>query len=90
MIPVYTLSYDSYQYVDNEKVNVYKVVRVGWHQVKSGMSSWKAYPEWKTGEVIRVSLEDQPNVLMKVLGNGQLRELTEDEEKVATIQLDNS
>ena len=86
MLSVYVLSYDTFTVVENIRLFVYKWVKVGWHQVHAVMTSVKTLPDHKTGEIVRYSVEDRGPILLKVLGNGNLRELTDDEKDSDIVQ----
>lgn len=87
MLPVYVLSFDSITVVDNTRLHVYKWVKVGSTQVKPGMEVRKTQPVEKPGDVVRYGLEDKGPTTLKVLGNGTLRELTDDEENSDIVKL---
>ncbi|MHA2063259.1 MAG: hypothetical protein ACXABY_02640 [Candidatus Thorarchaeota archaeon] len=87
MLSVYVLSYDSFVVRDNKKLFVYKWVKVGWQQVKAGMTSVPALPEDKPGEIVRYAIEERGYVLLKVMGDHRLRELTDTERESDIVKL---
>jgi len=87
MLSVYVLSYDSYIFKENQKLFIYRWVKVGWHQVKAGMSSVPMPPEDKPGEIVRYAVEDRGYLLFKIMGDGRLRELTDNEKKSDIVKL---
>ena len=87
MISVYVLSYDDRVVHDDETLFVYRWVKVGWHQVKNGMSSVRAIPEDNPGDIVRYSIEDRGQVLLRVLGNGKLRELSKKEAESDIVKI---
>jgi len=76
MMTAYVLSYDGAIEIDGERLFIYRWVKVGWGQIKSGMSSRGIIPDDKTGEVVRYKIESKGETLLKILSDGRLRELT--------------
>ncbi len=84
---IYVLSHDGNLIVDNQRVNTYRWVRVGSDQVKVGMTSASVLPEDKAGSVVRYGIVEKGQTSLRVMGNGLLRELTDDEDETQTIRI---
>jgi len=87
MLTYYVLSHDSHTVVDNERVNVYRWVKIGATQIKEGMTALYALPDDKPGAVVRYGIEGRGPVLLRVKGDGTLRELSNDETDTSIIQI---
>ena len=83
----YVLSHDGTLIVDGQRVNTYRWVRVGSSQIRNGMTVASILPEDKTGAVVRYGIVGKGQVSLRVLGNGLLRELSDDEDKTQTIKI---
>ena len=84
---IYVLSHDGNLIVDNQRVNTYRWVRVGATQIRPGMTSLSVLPEDKPGAVVRYGIVGNGQVSLRVMGNGLLRELTDDEDETQTIRI---
>ncbi len=84
---IYVLSHDDTLIVDDQRVNTYRWVNVSSNQVKAGMTATPVIPENKAGDVVRYGIEGKGHVTLRVMGNGLLRELSDDEEETQTIQI---
>jgi hypothetical protein len=84
---VFVLSYDSYVYRENEKLFVYRWIKVGRNQVSANATVFFALPENKPGEVVRYNIDGSEEVLLKVMGDGRLRRLTPDEKESDIVKL---
>ncbi len=84
---IYVLSQDATLIVDDQRVNTYRWVNVSPHQVQAGMTSTPVIPENKAGDVVRYGIGGRGHVTLRVMGNGLLRELSDDEGETQTIQI---
>lgn len=85
---IYVLSHDDTLIIDNQRVHTYRWVNVSGHQVKAGMTSTPVIPDDKAGSIVHYGIEGKGHITLRVLGNGLLRELSDDEEEtVQTIQI---
>jgi hypothetical protein len=84
---VFVLSYDSYVYRENEKLFVYRWIKVGRNQVGANATAFFTLPEEKSGEVVRYNIDGSGEVLLKVMGDGRLRRLTPDEKESDIVKL---
>lgn len=84
---VYVLSHDGNVVVDNQRVNTYRWVRVGPSQIRERMTVASVLPEDKAGSVVRYGIVEKGQVSLRVMGNGLLRELTDDENETQTIRI---
>lgn len=87
MLNVFVLSYDSYVYRENEKLFVYRWIKVGQNQVSANATTFFTLPEDKPGEVVRYNIDGSGEVLLKVMGDGKLRMLTPDERDSDIVKL---
>lgn len=87
MLSVFVLSYDSYVYRENEKLFVYRWIKVGQNQVSANATTFFTLPEDKPGEVVRYNIDGSGEVLLKVMGDGKLRMLTPDERDSDIVKL---
>ncbi len=84
---VYVLSHDGNVVVDNQRVNTYRWVPVGQSQIKESVTVASVLPEDKPGAVVRYGIVERGQVSLRVMGNGLLRELTDDESETQTIRI---
>jgi hypothetical protein len=84
---IYVLSHDGNLIVDGQRVNTYRWVNVGHHQVKEGMTSTPVIPDDKAGSTVRYGIEGKGHVTLRVMEDGLLREISENEAKTQTIQI---
>lgn len=87
MMNIYVLSHDGNLVVDNQRVNTYRWVRVSANQIMPGMTTVPVLPEDKPGTVVRYGIVGNGQVSLRVMGNGLLRELTDDEGETQTIRI---
>ncbi len=84
---VFVLSYDSYVYRENEKLFVYRWIKVGQNQASKNATTLFTLPEDKPGEVVRHNIDGSGEVLLKVMGDGKLRRLTSNEKESDIVKL---
>ena len=87
MLTVFVLSYDSFVYRENERLFVYRWIKVGKNQVTANTTTFSVLPEDKPGEVVRYNIDGSEEVLLKVMGDGRLRKLTPDEKDSDIVKL---
>lgn len=85
MLSVYVLGFSHTDYVADEQVEVYAWLKVRPQQVEEGMQSFVTKPELDAGDHVIISISGHGPVAFKVMGNGQLRRLTPEEEDRLTV-----
>ncbi len=83
----YVLSHDGTLIIDNQRLNTYRWVPVGQSQIRESMTVASVLPEDKPGAVVRYGIVGKGQVSLRVMGNGLLRELTDDEGETQTIRI---